>query len=56
MMLSATANGEIDDTTGAAVVDDQYHYDYIPVTSNTHDWVQGPLNYSFSNFKVEPAR
>ena len=45
---------EIDDTSGATIADDQYSYDYIPLLNDNLDFVQGPLLYSFSNFKVEP--
>jgi predicted extracellular nuclease len=49
-------NGEwmVDDGSGGAVVDDMGSYTYVPVFGDTLDFVQGPLNYSFGDFKIEP--
>ncbi|MCP4541808.1 MAG: hypothetical protein GY832_32150, partial [Chloroflexi bacterium] len=49
-------NGEwqVDDGSGPAVIDDMGNYTYAPLLDDTLDYVQGPLNYSFSAFKIEP--
>ena len=49
-------NGEwkIDDGTGDMVVHDLFEYAYVPVLDDNLDYVRGPLNYSYSVFKVEP--
>jgi len=45
---------EIDDTSGPARVDDLGSYTYGPTTGDPLARVQGPLNYAFGNFKIEP--
>ncbi len=45
---------EIDDGSGAVVVDDNDSYTYSPAQDDTLAYVQGPLNYSYSNFKIKP--
>jgi predicted extracellular nuclease len=44
----------IDDGSGAVVVDDLGSYDYVPATGDDVQFLQGPLNYSFGAFKIEP--
>ncbi|MCD4655794.1 lamin tail domain-containing protein [bacterium] len=46
---------EIDDSSGAILVDNIYIYTYIPVLNDVFDWIQGPLNYSYLNYKVAPC-
>lgn len=48
-------NGEwsVDDGSGEIVVNDLFH-DYTPALAEPLDFVQGPLNYSYSQFKIEP--
>jgi hypothetical protein len=45
---------EVDDGTGPMVVDDLGSYSYTPANGDELDFVQGPLNYSFGAFKIEP--
>ncbi|MCP4544459.1 MAG: ExeM/NucH family extracellular endonuclease, partial [Chloroflexi bacterium] len=49
-------NGEwqVDDGSGPAVIDDMGNYTYAPLLDDTLDYVQGPLNYGYSAFKIEP--
>ncbi len=44
---------QINDGTGTIRVDDCY-YSYDPILNEILAFVQGTLNYSFSNFKLEP--
>jgi uncharacterized repeat protein (TIGR01451 family) len=44
---------EVDDGSGPVRVDDMA-YDYEPTLGEAFDLVRGMLNYSFSNFKIEP--
>ncbi len=44
----------VDDGSGEAVVDDLGTYSYNPVIGNLLDSVTGVLNYSFSEYKIEP--
>ncbi len=44
----------IADASGSTVVDDMGSYSYTPVLDERLDFVQGPLNYSFGAFKLEP--
>ncbi len=44
----------IDDGSGPIVVDDLGSYSYVPVAGDNVKFLQGPLNYSFSAFKIEP--
>ncbi len=44
----------IDDSSGGARVDDMGSYTYAPTNGDFIDFVQGPLDYSFDNFKIEP--
>jgi len=46
---------EIDDSSGPILVDNIYINTYTPVLNDTFDWIRGPLNYSYSNFKVAPC-
>ncbi len=46
----------IDDGTGTVRVDDAAEYYYDPSTGDTLRYIQGILDYSFSNFKIEPRR
>ncbi|MBN1217961.1 MAG: ExeM/NucH family extracellular endonuclease, partial [Anaerolineae bacterium] len=45
---------EVDDGSGGVRVDDLGSYGYIPQTGDLLDFVQGPLNYTFDDFKIEP--
>jgi len=45
---------EINDGTGSVIVDDNYSYSYIPVLDEPLDFVTGPLDFSYGNFKVQP--
>jgi len=45
---------EVDDTSGPAVIDDMYTYTYTPTLGEFLDFVRGPVNYSFSAYKMEP--
>jgi predicted extracellular nuclease len=49
-------NGEwlVDDTSGGVRVDDLGDYGYSPTNGDLLDFVQGPLFYDWSNFKIEP--
>lgn len=44
----------VTDGSGTARVDDLGEYAYAPEAGNSLVYVQGPLYYSFSNFKIEP--
>ncbi len=44
----------IDDTSGGVRVDDLGSYTYAPTNGDLLDFVQGPLDFSFSNFKIQP--
>jgi predicted extracellular nuclease len=44
----------VDDTSGGVRIDDLGSYGYAPNNSDLLDYVQGPLNYSHSDFKIEP--
>jgi len=44
----------IDDGSGAVRVDDKGSFGYTPVANDALEFVQGPLNYTFNNFKIEP--
>ena len=45
---------EVDDESGPVVVDDMGDYTYVPTLDDELDYVQGPLNYSYDAFKIEP--
>jgi predicted extracellular nuclease len=45
---------EVDDSSGAIIVDDMGSYAYVPANGDLLDFVQGPLNYSNGAFKIEP--
>ena len=45
---------QVDDNSGPTVIDDMGEYTYVPVLADELDYVQGPLNYSYSAFKIEP--
>lgn len=44
----------VDDGSGDVVVDDLGSYTYAPQAGDQLEFVQGPLNYSFGAFKIEP--
>jgi hypothetical protein len=44
---------EVDDGSGPVRINNTYH-DHFPVLNDLYDFVQGPLNFTFSNFKIEP--
>jgi hypothetical protein len=44
---------EIDDGSGPAVVNDLF-YEHVPQMDDVYGYVQGPIDYSFSVFKLEP--
>lgn len=44
----------VDDGSGGARVDDLGDYTYTPSAGDLLDFVQGPLYYSYGNFKIEP--
>jgi predicted extracellular nuclease len=44
----------VDDGSGGVRVDDMGGYAYSPANGDLLDFVQGPLYYSFGNFKIEP--
>ena len=44
----------IDDGSGGARVDDKGSFGYTPVASQALDFVQGPLFFTFGNYKIEP--
>jgi predicted extracellular nuclease len=44
----------VDDTSGGVRVDDLGSYNYAPTNGDLLAFVQGPLNYGFGNFKIEP--
>ena len=43
---------EVDDGSGGIAVDDVGSYSYVPVLNDPLDFVQGPLNYTYSAFKI----
>ncbi|RME49208.1 MAG: ExeM/NucH family extracellular endonuclease [Caldilineae bacterium] len=45
---------EVDDGSGGVRVDDLGNYAYTPTQDDYLYFVQGPLYYSFGNFKIEP--
>lgn len=45
---------EVDDSSGPAVVDDQYSYTYVPALNDVLDFVRGPITYSYGAFKMLP--
>lgn len=45
---------QVDDGSGAVVVDDLGSYNYSPSDGDTLAFVVGPLYYSFDSFKLEP--
>nr|HPQ41717.1 hypothetical protein [bacterium] len=45
---------EIDDGSGPMVVDNIYVLSYTPLIGDLFDFIQGPLNYSYSQYKVAP--
>jgi uncharacterized repeat protein (TIGR01451 family) len=45
---------EIDDGSGATLVDDYADYTFVPMTGQELVLVRGMLNYSFGDFKIEP--
>jgi predicted extracellular nuclease len=44
----------VDDSSGGVRVDDLGSYSYTPTNGDLLDFVQGPLYYSFGDFKIEP--
>ncbi|NNC39214.1 MAG: nuclease, partial [Acidimicrobiia bacterium] len=44
----------IDDGSGSARVADKGSYSYVPYAGDLVGYLQGPLDYSFSNFKIQP--
>ncbi len=44
----------VDDGSGGVRVDDMGDYTYIPGAGDRLDFVQGPLYYSYGDFKIEP--
>ncbi len=44
----------VDDGSGGARVDDLGNCSYAPASGDTLAYVQGPLHFSFGNFKIEP--
>lgn len=44
----------VDDGSGGVRVDDLGDYSYTPSNGDLLDFVQGPLYYSYDNFKIEP--
>ncbi len=44
----------VDDGSGDMVVDDKSGYAYTPVLDEALDFVQGPLDYGFGAFKMQP--
>jgi predicted extracellular nuclease len=44
----------VDDGSGGVRVDDLGNYGYSPTNGDLLNYVQGPLYYSFGNFKIEP--
>ncbi|MCD4653555.1 hypothetical protein K8T06_06430 [bacterium] len=44
----------IDDSSGDAMMDDQYTYTYVPVLNDILDFVRGPIAYSYSEFRMYP--
>ncbi|MFQ5595275.1 MAG: endonuclease/exonuclease/phosphatase family protein [Anaerolineae bacterium] len=45
---------QVDDGSGALLVDDLGSYNYSPSAGDALDFVVGPLYYSFDSFKLEP--
>jgi predicted extracellular nuclease len=45
---------EVDDGTGAVLVDDMGDYSYVPADGDLVLFVQGPLNDAYGDFKIEP--
>jgi len=45
---------EVDDDSGPAVVDNLGDYGYSPTDGDLLEFVQGPVNYSYSAFKIAP--
>ena len=45
---------EIDDGSGAVVVDDWFDYDYVPVLDDVLDYVQGPVMSAYGTFRIAP--
>lgn len=45
---------QVDDGSGALLVDDLGSYNYRPSADDSLDFVIGPLYYSFGSFKLEP--
>lgn len=44
----------LDDGSGNARVDDMGGYDYVPLEGQWLSYVQGPVNFSYNNFMIEP--
>ncbi|MFQ5398308.1 MAG: lamin tail domain-containing protein [Anaerolineae bacterium] len=44
----------VDDSSGGVRIDDLGNYNYTPANGDFLAFVQGPLYYSFGNFKIEP--
>jgi hypothetical protein len=47
---------EVTDQSGPAIVSDDAYYAYEPVDNDTLGAIIGVLNYTYSNFKMEPRR
>ncbi len=44
----------VDDGSGDIMINDQFAFSYTPTLGAQLLYIQGPLDYSFSNFKIEP--
>lgn len=44
----------VNDGSGGVYIDDLANYDYVPSNGDLLCYVQGPLYFSYSNFKIEP--
>ncbi len=44
----------VQDMSGIAVVDNLYSHSYTPVPATLLDYVQGPLNFSYDEYKIAP--
>ncbi|MCD4654029.1 amidohydrolase family protein [bacterium] len=45
---------EIDDGSGPCRVNDLFNLTFIPIQGTILDYVQGPLDFSYGDFKIEP--
>ncbi len=44
----------VDNCSGSVVVDDMGSYSYVPAVGDLLNYVQGPLNFSYGSYKIEP--